>query len=373
MNTRKLSVVAGLVIFLLSVVSAWFLINFEDDEEDTTPETEPTEVRFMEYSPTSIRSSISFTGRVIPYDQYDIYSEVTGIFEEGARGFKTGTEFSRGETLIRVNDEEERQQIQSARHEFAALISQLLPDISIDYPDHYDNWEQYLDNFDASESLSPLPQVLDRQFRLFLNRQNVFSRFYSIRQQEVRLDKFTIRAPYDGVVTEHAVNPGALVQNGQRLGQFTGTGNLEIEASVPAVQSSYISVGDSVSLQTDALREQNLRAAVTRKNALISPGTQNVKIYISVSEGGLSAGEYLSGEIYGQEFSSAFKIHKDILVRDSELFVVDGDRARIRSVNLLSSAGDSMIVSGLEEGDIILDEFRDAAFEDTRVTEREEQ
>lgn len=373
MNTRKLSVIAGLVIFILSLTLGWYVINSGEEEDSTAPETEPTEASFTEYNPHTVRSVVSFTGRVIPYDQYELYSEVTGIFEEGDRAFKTGVSFSEGETLILVNDEEERQQIQSARHEFAALLTQLLPDINIDYPDQYDEWADYLDSFDATTSLQPLPQVLERQFRMFLNRQNVYSQFYSIRQQEVRLDKYTIKAPYDGVVTEHEINPGALVQNGQRLGQFTGTSQLEIEASIPAVQASYIAVGDSVSLSGGELNETQYQAEVTRKNTLISPGTQSVKVYMDISGADVSAGDYLSGEILGQEFPSAFKIHKDILVRDRELFIVEDQRAKIRTVNLLASAGDSMIVSGLEDGDVILDEFRDAAFEDTRVTEREEQ
>jgi multidrug efflux pump subunit AcrA (membrane-fusion protein) len=226
---------------------------------------------------------------------------------------------------------------------------------------------------DAYGSLQPLPEVTDQQFRMYLNRQNVFSTFYSIREQEVRLKKFTIRAPYNGVVTDHQLNPGALVQNGQMLGQFTGSDRLEIEASIPAREAQYVSPGDEITVRSTSISLETYSGTVTRKNALIEPGTQSVKIYIDISGTDLEPGYYLEGEIGGRVFSGAFKVHKDILIRDNELFTVVEDRATLKTVELLASAGDSMIVNGLEPGTTIIDEFRSAAFEDTKVTRREEQ
>ena len=373
MNTRKISVVSGLLIFAATLVLSWYIVSAPDEQTEETGEAEAAPVLMVTYSPDDVQSSIQFTGRVIPFEQFDIYAEVTGIFQNGSHPFKTGTAFGRGDILIQINNEEERQQLQAARYDFSAVISQLLPDISIDYPDQYAEWQAYLDELDASTSLRSLPEVSDRQFRMYLNRQNVFSRFYSIRQQEVRLSKFTIRAPYDGIVTDHQINPGALVQSGQMLGQFTGTDRFEIEASIPAREAQFVSTGDQITVQTSGINSKMYTGTVTRKNALVEPGTQSVKIYLDVSDSDLEPGYYLEGQINGQVFPDAFKIHKDILIRDSELFTVVNDRASLSSVELLASAGDSMIVSGLEPGTIIIDEFRNAAFEDTKVTSREEQ
>lgn len=373
MTNRKLSVISGIFIFVATLFLSWYIISGTEEQDGETAETEAAPVLMVNYEPKDIPAIISFTGRVIPFEQFDIYAEVTGIFENGDHPFKTGTAFNRGDILIQINNDEQRQQVQAVRYEFSAIISQLLPDISIDYPSHYDTWSSYLDNMDASESLGPLPEVTDRQFRMYLNRQNVFSRFYSIRQQEVRLDKFTVRAPFDGVVTDHRINPGALVQSGQMLGQFTDTENLEIEASIPAREARFVSIGDDISVRTTGINSETYSGTVTRKNALIEPGTQSVKIFVDISDSDLEPGYYLDGEIRGQVFDNSFKIHKDILIRDSELFTVRDGRATLTAVELRASAGDSMIVSGLEPGTTIIDEFRNAAFEDTRVTRREEQ
>lgn len=373
MNTRKISVVSGILVFAATLFISWYIVSGSDEENGQASETEAAPVLMVAYEPGKIQSSIRFTGRVIPFEQFDIYAQVTGIFESGDHPFKTGTVFNRGDILIKINDEEERQQLQAARYEFAAIISQLLPDISIDYPGNYDAWSSYVDDMDASGALDPLPDVDDQQFRMYLNRQNVYSRFHSIRQQEVRLDKFTIRAPYDGVLTDHMINQGALVQNGQMLGQFTGTDILEIEAAIPAREAQFISTGDEITIRTTGLNSETFSGTVARKNALVDPGTQSVKIYLDISDTELEPGHYLEGEIRGQVFTDAFKIHKDVLIRDNELFTVVDDRATLTTVELRASAGDSMIVGGLDPGTTIIDEFRNAAFEDTKVTLREEQ
>ena len=373
MDTRKISVISGFLIFAATLFISWYVVSAPDEESGTASEPDAAPVLMVDYTPGEVQSSIQFTGRVIPFEQFEIYAEVTGIFETGDDAFKTGTAFNQGDVLIQINDDEERQQVQAARYEFSAIISRLLADISIDYPEEFDTWQSYLDNMDATTPLKPLPEVSDRQFQMFLNRQNVFSRFSSIRQQEVRLNKFTIRAPYDGVVTNHQINPGALVQNGQMLGQFTGTEQLEIEASIPALEAQFVSTGDQITVRTAGLNSDTYTGTVTRKNAIIDSGTQSVKIYVDVSDSALEPGYYLEGEINGEVFPNAFKIHKDILIRDSEIFTVVDSRAQLSSVELLASDGDSMIVTGLDPGTTIIDEFRSAAFEDTRVTRREDQ
>lgn len=173
MNTRKISVLSGILIFAATLFLSWYIVSGSEDDNGQEAEPEAAPVLMVTYEPADIQSSIRFTGRVIPFEQFDMYAEVTGIFENGDRPFKTGTAFNRGEILIQINDEEERQQLQSARYEFSAVISRLLPDISIDYPDNYDAWSSYLDDLDASQDLQPLPEVTDRQFRMYLNRQNV--------------------------------------------------------------------------------------------------------------------------------------------------------------------------------------------------------
>lgn len=373
MDRRKWSVVSAIFFFIAALILSWYLINFEEEEPDQDEDGAAAEVSIMEFQPSTMHASVTFTGRVIPQDQFDLNAEVTGVFERTDQPFKTGTVFEEGDPIITINSEEQIQQIQASRYEFSALIYSILPDISIDYPEAYERWSKYTENFDAARSLDPLPEVDDRKLRLFLNNQGVYSTYANIREQEERLNKFTLRAPYDGVVTQSNINPGALVQTGQSLGQFTRLDPLEIETSIPASQAQYISQGDQVKITSEDLQGEAQTATVVRKNALINTGAQSVKIYMQISNPDLRPGSYLSGEIEGQQFENVFKVHNDILVRDDELFIVDGNRSHLQTIEPVAEAGDSLIIRGLDPGTKIIDEFRDAAFDGTEVTEREGQ
>ena len=55
------------------------------------------------------------------------------------------------------------------------------------------------------------------------------------------------------------------------------------------------------------------------------------------------------------------------LVRDNKVFLSKDSIATIVNIQILAKARDSIIVGGLSLGDLIIDEFRDAAFEGTKV------
>ncbi|MDZ7681934.1 MAG: efflux RND transporter periplasmic adaptor subunit [Fodinibius sp.] len=367
MNRRKLSVLAGIIILVGSIPLAWYLAGTTPEQADREPPVDVIKVPTIVANPDTLSNRIRFTGRVIPESRFDIYSEVTGRLMPEGKPFKTGVAFDEGEAIVTLNDTEQRQALRASKYEFSALISRILPDINIDYPKAYDDWQQYLANFDASAPLKPLPKVNNRKLQLYLNSQSVFSRYASIRQQEVRVNKFTIEAPFDGVVTENMVDPGALVQPNQRLGTFTKVDPLEIEASIPAEQAQFIAVDDRVNLQFRKTSRTNQQARIDRKNAVIDPSNQSVKVYMKITDSELKPGAYVEGSIAGRRFVNAERIHQDALVRDSEIFVIRDSVATFRSIEVLAQSGDSVTISGIEPGAVIVDDFREAAFEGTTV------
>lgn len=373
MNRRKLSVLTGLLILAASIPLAWYLSGSAPEQADREPPTTVIRVPTITFEPGTVTNRIRFTGRVTAEDRFDIYSEVTGRLTPEGKPFKTGISFEKGEAIVTLNNDEEQQKLLAAKHQFSALLSRILPDINIDYPKAYDDWRQYLQQYDATRPLRPLPKIDNRQLRLYLNGQNVFSTFANIRRQEIRLDKFTIEAPFNGVVTENTVDPGALVQPSQRLGTFTKTDPLEIEASIPAEEARFVRVGDRVTLRFRNSNHRSVQATIDRKNAVIDPANQSIRVFMKISGTELKPGAYVEGSIRGRAFSNAVRIHQDALVRDSELFVIRDSTARLQHIRILAQTGDSATVTGLEPGAVIVDDFREAAFEGSKVAPLEGQ
>jgi multidrug efflux pump subunit AcrA (membrane-fusion protein) len=369
MNSRKLTVIGGIASLVLAVVLGNMLMNTGDADPLSNSPQVLVSVPVIEGRSDTVQADISFTGRVIPEDRIDVIAEVSGVLLKTGTDFKTGNAFSKGEHLIRIDDREFRTSLMSQRSRFASLISQILPDIRLDYPNEYNAWSDYLNTYSPEKTIRNLPETEDEKFKLFLTSRNVLSEFFAIRQSESRLDKYTINAPFDGVVTRSQISAGTLVRPNQSLGEFIRNDVFEIEASVSVNEIDYIKVGDSVNLQIQR-REQNdaVKATIKRINASIDPTTQTVLVYLEVKSGTLLAGEFIRGSIKGRSFRDAMLIPRNIITQDNMIFVVKDSVAHLQPVEVLARLGENIIIRSPGSGSEIINEFRSPVFEGTRVT-----
>ena len=56
----------------------------------------------------------------------------------------------------------------------------------------------------------------------------MFASYYRIQALENRLDKYKIKAPFDGVITKALIDEGAPIIIGQPIGEFINTNNSKI-------------------------------------------------------------------------------------------------------------------------------------------------
>lgn len=368
MKFRQLSIILGVVIFIGAILLFRFLAAGPDEgDQVTTNGVQGIGVPVIASNPSNITTNIHFTGNVIPEQEIQLFAEVQGILSEEGKSFEEGTSYRKGETIISIDNREQEQLVKNLKSQFQSLLTQSLADIKLDYPNEFVKWSEYLNDLDVNEMISDLPTSEDRQFTLFLSGRNIPSSFYNIKQAEVRLTKYQIIAPFDGVVTQALLEPGTLVRPNQSLGQFTQIGSYEIEASINATDRFFINRGDKVSIHIDNDEQTDYEAEIARINARIDGATQTLLIYLKVDSDRLLAGQYVTGDIDGQTFENAQKIASKSLVRNNMVFVATNNVATIREVDVLANERDSVIVRGLNAGDLVIDEFRDASFEGANV------
>lgn len=369
MSTRKLSIVIGIIIFIAAIFLFKILSAGAINENETIINIDTAiGVPIIVANPKTITSDIYFTGRVIPKDQLQLFSEVSGTLSSGIKPFKSGNSFKKGETIFKIDDREQKQLVLSQKSQFQSLLAQVLADISVDFPDEYKAWNTYLSDMNINHSLKELPISTNKKFNLFMVGRGINASFYGIKQSEARLSKFTINAPFDGVLTENLINEGTLVRANQQVGEFIRTGVYEIEASINASDKKFIKPGDQVSIKLDDLEKSELSAKVARINSKIDPTTQTILTFLEVNTSDLLSGQYITGSISGQTFDNAQKIASKSLVRNNKVFLSRNSIATLSPVSVLATTKDSVIVRGLVAGDLVIDEFRDAAFEGREVT-----
>lgn len=130
------------------------------------------------------------------------------------------------------------------------------------------------------------------------------ARIASVRARIGRLDTLmayaTIAAPFDGVVTERFVHPGALVQ--VAVASNTVAPILTVQradvvratATVPESDVPFVDRGDPATLAVRALPGRPFAAAVTRMAEALDPATRTMRIEVDVpnSDGALRPGMY---------------------------------------------------------------------------------
>lgn len=367
MKKRQITILAGIAFFAGAIFLSRMLASGDEAPGTKTGKTTKVPVDTLLVRNGRVPSFIEVTGRIIPEDKIDLYAEVSGVLLSTGKPFKVGTRYRRSEVIMRLNDQENRESLKSQRASFVTTLAQVLPDIKIDYPEAYPKWREYLMEIEPSKSIPPMPEIDNRQVKLFLTSRNVYSQYHQIRQQEARLAKYTIRAPFDGVLTEAAINTGTLVRAGQSVGEFVKTGVYEMEASIKPEELPFVKVGDSVEMigqRTGTL----YKGRVVRINEKLDPQTQSVKIFVQVGHPELRTGMYLEGRITGQAFDSAFVLKRDYLIDDQEVFVLGQDStAQLKTVKPLKIDPDQVIVQGLPDQTIVIAEAQNRAFEGQKV------
>ncbi|MDP4953505.1 MAG: HlyD family efflux transporter periplasmic adaptor subunit, partial [Flavobacteriales bacterium] len=282
-------------------------------------------------------------GRVLARKKIEVFSEVNGRLLSRSKEFRQGVKFAEGEVLLAIDGAEQEMQVRAQRSGFLQLITSSLADIKIDYPNSFEAWSNYATNFKVEQSLAAIPKAQSTQEEFFLSNRGILNQYYQIKSAEERLQKFTIRAPFSGEVSESMINAGALVRAGQKMGAFVNTGNFEIEAAVSEAAAKYIKVNDEVKFTTS--NGTLLSGVVLRKSQSIDPQTQTLKVFVEVNGENLRDGAYLSGVIMSESPAESIEISADLLTPNDGVYVVENSKLKLLRPNIIHRSADQVLIS----------------------------
>ena len=260
-------------------------------------------------------------GNLVAKRRVELFAEVQGVFKKGNKLFKAGQPYRAGETIIRINASEYYASVQSAKSNLYNLITSIMPDLRLDYPEIYPKWQTYLSNFDLNKTTPGLPEMTSEKEKYFISGRGILTNYYNVKNLEQRLSKYTISAPFNGILTEALVTEGTLVRSGQKLGEFINTGAYELEVAVSKTYSDLLKVGETVELVT-LDRAKTYTGVVSRINGSVDLATQTIKAFIEVSNGDLKEGMYLEANLNAKEETNAIEIDRNLLLENDKIFVV---------------------------------------------------
>jgi len=321
------------------------------------------------YAPVELKNSsvtIQSNGSLTAKNKIDIVSRTQGVFKGGDRSFRSGVYFKEGDVLVSIDNDEYLANLRASRAQLLQSITSILGNLKFDYPDAFDKWNSYVQNFEVNRSLKELPQTSSDREKSFINTQNIVTQYYNIKAQEVQASYFQIRAPFNGILRENLVDKGAMINGGQKLGTFISPYVYELEVKINPTELKMINVGKSVDLWNGE-RSQKWKGKISRINKIIDPQSQSALAIVEVSGKDLSEGIFLQAEISTVELKDVAEIERSLLIDDQYVFVVKDSSLQKRAIEVQHIAEKTAFVSGLSAGDWMIQKTVSGAFEGMKV------
>ena len=316
--------------------------------------------------------TIPANGSLVAKNRLELYAEVQGVFRSSAHDFKAGQRYRRGETLIRINGAEFNASVQSAKSEFSNLLTSLMPDLRLDYPEAYPAWLAYLESFNVDKNLPELPEIKSDKVRYFITGRGVSGAYYNIKNLEQRLYKYRIAAPFSGIVTEALVTNGTLIRPGQKLGEFIDTSVFELELSISKNFSDLLKIGEDVSLKTVG-GNKSYSGKVVRINGRVDQATQTIGVFVRVEGDDLKEGMYLESQLEAKQEENAIELSRKLLVDQNKIFVLKDSVLDIIEVKPVYFSPDKMVIKGVPDGTKVLSRSVPGAYAGMLVKENKNQ
>jgi multidrug efflux pump subunit AcrA (membrane-fusion protein) len=296
---------------------------------------------------------ITANGNLIAKNRIEIYSEVQGVLMPTAKEFKPGTSYKKGETIVKINSDEFYANLQAQKSSLLNNLTAIIPDIRMDYPDQYEKWNLYIDNFSINNPIQPLPITISDKEKYFISGRGILTSYFNVKTLEVKLDKYNLRAPFNGLLTEALVTPGALVRPGQKLGELIDPSVFEVGVSVKSEYHNLLEVGKSVELQ-NLEKTKTWIGKVVRINGKVNTHTQTIEAFIEVHGEGLKEGQYLEVVLEAKSEENAFEVSRKLLIENSKLYVVKDSVLDLVDVDISFENKNTVVIKNLPNGTQLL-------------------
>lgn len=334
------------------------------EKQDTTQKTSTIDCTPIQKLKT--QPLIELSGRINSSSKINIISEVNGVSKISNSNFEVGQQFKKGDVLLSVEDGDIELELKSIKSQFLSLLIQVLPDLKMDFPSLGSKLSTYVNNFNLDKSIPDFPKIKELKARNFLSSRQVFANYYTIKSLEKKLEKFQIKAPFDGVLTKVLIDPGSSVIIGQPLGEFINTKIYEMNGAVSASDSYLINIGDPVLMSSDDM-DLVIEGEVNRLGSHINELTQSVDVFVVIKNDNVKDGMYVTGQIICDSINNAFTINRSKITKDNQVYTIVNNKLKLKNIDIITFQNESVIIKGLNDKDCIVNQYRNYFYDNMSI------
>ncbi len=181
--------------------------------------------------------------------------------------------------------------------------------------------------------------------------------------QETMLSYLRVTAPFDGVITERNVHPGALVSATSKdkpMLELKQVEHLRLQVDIPEAIAGNLKDKDTVSFYTSAFPGKKITGNISRKSMNVDAQYRSERMEIDVSnkDGLLSPGMYADVVLYSKGSVTALSVPRSALVISTErkyvLAVREGKTVKVDVITGNETTGRIEIYGAVQPGENVI-------------------
>ncbi|MGD8513200.1 MAG: efflux RND transporter periplasmic adaptor subunit [Deltaproteobacteria bacterium] len=312
--------------------------------------------------------SIEGEGTVRPLQEIQLVPEVDGKVVDVSPALVDGGEFSRGDTLLRIDPVDYQLAVTLAQAKVKDAESNLQL-AGEEAAAGEEEWRMlYSGNPKAQPEPPPLvakePQLAAAQAKLAANKAD-------LRKAQLNLERTELIAPFDGRVSQENVDLGQYVSPGQPLATLFSTEAVEVVIPLEDESLFWFHVPGFTDGQGPGSpatvrariggRDLSWAGGVVRAEGKLDERTRMINVIIRVDKPyatrpPLAMGLFVTVEIEGRRLPKAAVIPRPALHENDVVWVVDEEnRLRFRKVDVARVQGNEVVVeAGLKDGERVV-------------------
>lgn len=254
--TKRMLIMLGAVILLIAVLALGKFLQIRKLMA-SSPKPGAQSVTAIKIAALEWQPQLSAVGTLTAVRGVDLSTEIAGLVREV--NFKSGQDVRAGQLLVQLNADSDIAQLHAL--EAAAELSATV----------------------LARDKAQLEAQAISQAQVDGDMADLKSKRALVAQQAATVEKKSIRAPFAGKLGITTVNPGQYLNTGDKIVTLQTIDPIYVDFFLPQKQISALSVGQKLTLSSDAYVGKTLSGKITAISPKIDLATRNVQVEATVS------------------------------------------------------------------------------------------
>ena len=322
--------------------------NKHSNERVSKPEARMVNTKAVKFGDHVLR--IEGNGVIESQRILNIVSEANGVVLFAKNNLKNGTFVKEGEIILDIDPREVENSLYSLRSSFMNAVASILPDMKIENKQVYQKWFDYFNSIEIKKDLPELPHITNLQEKMKLSSRDIFTKYYSVKNQEILLSKYKIKAPFDGFITSNGIIENSYISKGQNLFSISDAKNLEIAVPLLVDEINMIdfSRNPAVKIYSDKNSEDFIYGKILRKETNLDRNSQTLNVYVSFHNSSMNPyflpGNYVNLKIDGKHLENVAAIPRNLVDNDGFVYTMEKGKLAKAEVDLITVQGNKAII-----------------------------